>query len=84
MGGIEWWQGVVDFAVARVGYFGFEASTRGRATGVTSRGDVIEVQVLLIGLILLLQGFIEDVWVIPDLKDSEEEKKDLKNAIAVF
>lgn len=63
---IEWWQGVVDFAVAGVGYFCFEASTRCRAAGV----DVIEVQVLLVGLILLLQGFIENVWVIPDLEGS--------------
>lgn len=59
---IEWWQGAVNFAVAWVGYFGFEAST------VTSCSDVIKVQVLLVGLVLLLQGFIENIWVIPDLE----------------
>lgn len=81
--GIEWRQGVVDFAVARVGYFAFEASAWCRAAGV----DVIEVQILLVGLILLLQGFVEDVWVIPDLEGSGGKKGgflDQKNAVAAF
>ena len=73
--GIELWQSVIDFVVARVGYFGFEASTRCRAAGVISRSDVIEVQVMLVGLILFLQGFIKDVWVIPDLESSRKKKK---------
>ena len=69
LGGVDRWQTVVDFAVARVGYFGLEASARRRAASATSWSNVIKVQVLLVGLILLLQRFIEDIRVIPDLED---------------
>lgn len=74
--GIEWWQSAVDFTVAWVCYFGFEASTGCRAARVASWSDVIEVQVLLVGLILFLQGFIEDVWVIPDLDGEDDDDDD--------
>lgn len=36
LGGVDRWQTVVDFAVARVGYFGLEASARRRAASATS------------------------------------------------
>lgn len=60
-------QTVADFAIAGVCCFALQTRSRCRAARVTGRGDVIQVQVLLISLVLLLQGFIEDVGVIPDL-----------------
>jgi hypothetical protein len=34
-------------------------------------GDVIQVQVLLIGQILLLQRLVQHVWVVPDLVEED-------------
>ena len=48
---------------------GLEACTRGRAPGVGS--DVIQVQILFVGHVLLLQGLKQHVWVVPDLHRSQ-------------
>lgn len=42
----------------------------GWAAGVAV-GDVIQVQVLLIGQILLLQRLVQHVWVVPDLVEED-------------
>lgn len=42
----------------------------GGAAGVAV-GDVIQVQVLLIGQILLLQRLVQHVWVVPDLVEED-------------
>lgn len=68
LGGIDCWHDGVVFAVACIGHFGFKTSAWHRTAGVTSWSDVIEIQVLLVCLILLLQSFIQHVWVIPDLE----------------
>ena len=60
--GVEWWQG------GGVDTGGGIASLGPGGTAGCGGAEVIQVQVLLISQVLLLQGFIQNVWMVPDLE----------------
>ncbi len=49
--------------------FGFLTGCCGTSGG-TCGSDVIKVQVLVTGQVLLLQGLVQHVWMVPDLKNN--------------